>query len=736
MTFNAILLCIALACAIGFESTAIAAESVQVRAKGEGELPAYARREWVVELPEKYNNPYDPTEIAVDATFTSPDGKKLVLPAFWWEPADADEDKTPGAFTIRFAAPTPGKWQMDVAVVDRSGTRKSETISFDVVPSQSKGFVRRVPDNPNYLQFDNGEGYFMVGLNLGWPEDGMGREKAFDRWFGKLAENGANFARVWMCYPKFMVETRKTGLNRYHQKNLAYYDAIMEYGEKHGIGIMLTFNNYRDLIDRDMWGEAIWPISPYNTANGGPAAKPSEFFTNATAREMYKRRLRYLVGRYAAFTSLVSWEYWNELENSGVLEGSDEWTAEMSKFLRGTDPYKHLISTSGDVPPAHLELEEMDITQRHLYGDDGTIVDFIPSLMQMSLANDRYKKPRTVMEFGISFKGDAKFDEAGKGTALHDSLWAVTMTGSAGTAQHWWWDSYVEKKKLWDHYKGIAKFTKAIDWPKRKFQPLFLDAPTKSGQSAGERLSDLVVKSSGAWCRSTAIPTQILPNGHAAPAVPKFIFGPDKQNWRTPTLFKVDMPKSGKMIIRVGEVSDCALLRVFVDDAPVADFPFSCLPGSPGVKDTKEGAKGYFRATFDKDLSIPLEAGVHKIEFRNLAGDWMAIDSLTFTGTKSSKYSDVQTVAMQDPESGETLVWLHDPQSNWKNDKDGIAPKPIDNVVIKVPVTKQGKYKLDWWDTRSGEITASSEMSSDGPGLKIDVPTFTRDVALRITVVN
>src|SRR5205807_1005769 len=140
----------------------------------------------------------------------------------------------------------------------------------------------------------------------------------------------------------------------------------------------------------------------------------------------------------------------------------------------------------------------------------------------------------------------------------------------------------------WNVYTGIAKFAQAVDWPRRKFQPLFLTAPRKSDDSSPEQFSDLKVNSSGAWCRSTDRPTQILPNGHAVPAVPKFIFGPDKPDWKTPTLFTIDMPADGKLIIHVDEVSDCALLRVFVDKNPVADFPFSALPGSPGVKETRE----------------------------------------------------------------------------------------------------------------------------------------------------
>ena len=60
--------------------------------------------------------------------------------------------------------------------------------------------------------------------------------------------------------------------------------------------------------------EGQWPVNPYNTVNGGPAKTPADFWTDPTARALYRRRLRYLVARYGSQTSIAFWELWNETD--------------------------------------------------------------------------------------------------------------------------------------------------------------------------------------------------------------------------------------------------------------------------------------------------------------------------------------------------------------------------------------------------------------------------------------
>jgi hypothetical protein len=276
---------------------------------------------------------------------------------------------------------------------------------------------------------------------------------------------------------------------------------------------MLTFLNHRELLDKDMWGPAGWPVSPYNAANHGPATRPADFFTDESARRMLKRRLRYLVARYAAYTNLMCWELFNEQELSRVPV-SAEWNAEMASCIKSLDPYGHLISTSAGVGDAVWQLPEMSITQSHLYGT-GDVLDLATPIVSSIKQHQRFDRPHLVAEFGISYKGpDAEFDPNNTATTLHNSLWASAMSGGCGTAMNWWWDNYVAPRDLWHVYKGISTFAATVDWPRRQFKSLRLPPATwPVNADQPETFSDLVLNSGLGWMKADGEPIVIAPSG-------------------------------------------------------------------------------------------------------------------------------------------------------------------------------------------------------------------------------
>ena len=70
----------------------------------------------------------------------------------------------------------------------------------------------------------------------------------------KLKEAKGNFARVWLCHPPLRIENERVGLGRYDLRNAAFFDDLLDLAQRDGIYLMLTMNNHRELIDRDMWG--------------------------------------------------------------------------------------------------------------------------------------------------------------------------------------------------------------------------------------------------------------------------------------------------------------------------------------------------------------------------------------------------------------------------------------------------------------------------------------------------
>ena len=301
-----------------------AAPTITINALPAPHLAAYGLAEWAVTLNQNYANPFDPDEIAVDATFTGPHGQTLRLPAFWYQDfrrpdnRDGSESLTAAGkpeWRVRFCPPTPGRWRLVVTARDASGMGTSSASAFSVLPSKLPGFVHRAPNNSRYLQYDNGSAFFPIGENICWS--GKAGLQDYDAWFPSLSKVGGNYARLWLANRP--LEHGPNGLGRYDLENAWYFDQVFALAAKNGIRCMTALGTYGEFTTGGYFGEGQWPVNPYNKVKGGPAASPADFWTDATARAFYRRRLRYLIARYGPETSLAFWEFWNETAAPGPV---------------------------------------------------------------------------------------------------------------------------------------------------------------------------------------------------------------------------------------------------------------------------------------------------------------------------------------------------------------------------------------------------------------------------------
>ena len=72
--------------------------------------------------------------------------------------------------------------------------------------------------------------------------------------------------------------------------------------------------------------------------------------------------------------------------------------SEMAGYIKSTDPYQHLISTSAGVGDSVWRLDEMSITQMHLYGT-GDIVDLSTPIVSSVRHHERFNKPHLIAEW-------------------------------------------------------------------------------------------------------------------------------------------------------------------------------------------------------------------------------------------------------------------------------------------------------------------------------------------------
>lgn len=427
-------------------------ETVTLHGLPAAALAQYARLELQLETTITVENPYDPAQIDLLVHFTAPDGQVLTVPAFWMQPYDLATQQPVGeaGWRVRFTPPLAGAWQAQAEVV--GGQAMSEPITFTVTPAAAPGFIRVHPANPRYFAFDDGSFYFPNGLNIGWAgEDVLGD---YERWLDSLSAHDGNLIRVWMASWSFGIEWGDTGLGNYgaRLKQAWLLDQIFAMAEERGIYLMLCLLNH-GAFSTSVNSE--WAQNPYNDDLGGPLSNPAEFVTDATAKAFFKQRLRYIAARWGYSTHLFAWEWWNEVNWTGI--GDDTlipWIAEMTPVLQQYDPYDHLI-TNSNANGAFTQvwaMPEIDFSQQHDYTGGDLLRTLARDLARITkTAPD---KPLLIGELGYSAGAQVALDAM----HLHTGLWGAPFLGYAGGSMYWWWDTFIAPQEQWHQYGAVARF--------------------------------------------------------------------------------------------------------------------------------------------------------------------------------------------------------------------------------------------------------------------------------------
>lgn len=722
-------------------------------------VPRFGKFELTLDLAAAYNNPFDADDISAQAVFSSPQGKRVTVDGFLDQPFTrkldngAERIEAAGApvWKVRFAPNVVGQWRYRVTAHDRSGTVSLLEARFQVVPSSNTGFVRRSARNPGVFAFANEQPFFAVGENMGWA--GKRGTYDYDDWLGALGKAGGNWIRVWMsswnCGLEWAAENRGDwrsgtyhGVGVYSLDNAWKLDTILDTAERNGVYVMLCFGTYGEFKGTGgFFNEGQWKANPYNVDNGGPCARPEDFWTNLGARKLYQRRLRYILARYGYRTHIQAWEFWNEADPQPA------WIGEMARYLKGTgefaargaaDPYHHLLTTSyGN--DAIWKLPEIDFTQSHNYGT-GNIEDHAPVVYNDAREHAVYGKPHLMGEFGIDWrKSDSEYDPQGLGINLHNGLWAGAMAGDAGGAMIWWWDNYVQPKNVYAPFLALRHFTDKVPWTTGNWQLLKADAPRQ--MSGPETWSDLTLNPAGGWGKVAADNFTITPLGlDRAVVLPQFLYSPGKADLRTTPTFHVNYPQPGKFIVHIGDVSDSADLRIMLDGQLARDVNLSAVPPKdPNVKPEYEKTDlrpeyNSYLARFNKEYDIAVPAGAHTITLEVTAGDWMTIERFTLTGYRSSRYADVNLYGLTNGTSA--ILWAQNAQHNWKNVADKKVIPTLRDLATAIHGLTPGRYTVEWWDTEVGKpMRTETVVSADGT-LTLRLPDLATDVAARIEVVK
>jgi hypothetical protein len=446
-------------------------------------LERYGKFELSLDITASYTNPYDFEQVSLQADFIAPSGTAHSVDGFYFQnfasPRGNPVSQGEPLWKIRFSPTETGTWRYVLRLRDTRGSSDTLDGTFSCDPAPAPGFIRRA--DTHFLRFDDGSQYFALGENMAWGSR-ANPVTDFERWMGALAANGGNYIRTWMPSWGFAIEWLDTGLGDYtrRQSRAFQLDWLIEHARQRGIYIQLVLNNHGQLSSRV---NPEWHNNPYNAANGGPCGQPWEFFTLPQAKEFFKRRLRYMVARWGYATTIMAWEFFNEVDlTDGYATHKSEiiaWHAEMGTFLKILDPNNHLITTSfsgsggRNNGPTLWDVEAIDFSQTHYYGQAAD-----PQQAQVDLTQDylaRFDKPSLVGEFCFSDAAQARtFDP--EGIYLHNTLWATAFSGGLGAAAIWWWDNYIHPLNLYHHFAPLSRFFSSVDLVGGAFRPVAVNA--------------------------------------------------------------------------------------------------------------------------------------------------------------------------------------------------------------------------------------------------------------------
>jgi len=408
-----------------------------------------------ISTPSSFSDPYDPCDIRVDAIIDAPDLSQIVLPCFYVS-GSSGNSQWEGRFTPRQVGSYSCRVEVYVGgVLDATSTTQTLTVTS----STKDGFLHMNPSSYYTLIHDSGKRFRGVGENIGW--EGERGYNDFGELFSLLADNGGNFVRVWTYglgdYGDLQppLEWTTYGLGKPNPVVAAKIDDALALAESNGLYMMLALD-YHGVLKTvpDYWGGSdFWWENPYYEGNNGPCADPADFFAEETAKEIYKRRLRYIVARWGYHPYLCAFEFFNEVDQVVVDEGvpvssMSAWHGEMAGYLKSIDQYDHLVTTSlaySDYPSL-WNLPDMDISRRHEYGLTDNIYD-----THVSFAGN-YGKPFVAGEFSRHWQGPWEIGTpASYERELHMGLWRGMFSPTPILPLTWWWDWHADPEP-WNDY--------------------------------------------------------------------------------------------------------------------------------------------------------------------------------------------------------------------------------------------------------------------------------------------
>ncbi len=694
-----------LAIAIGSASV-VQAQTISMSTEQQ-KVGNYGKAELRIEVGRTYDHPFDPCEVEINVVIATPGGKSLTLPAFFgqeYERRDLQQGgktvawcypRGTGAWKARFAPMEVGTHTARVVLKDEHGEINSAPVTFECVASVSKGFLRTGTDDAKFLQFSQGQPFFAIGQNLAFIGEGqyVTLPKA-EEIFGKLAANGANFLRIWTCCEDWAmaIEARKSAWQRSWAK--ASFIVPMPGGEDDPQArkyVKIEGQNGASATADPSHPAALLPGTKYVLSGklkmDGPEAVrirlgnnewkvPAASDWQSFAEEFTTGANEYWLGRTTFSVEGTGKAWLDELSLKEAGGGAELlWEADVNRAVRGY--YNPLDCFMLD------EIVEA-AEQNGIY------------LMLCAITRDLYMS--TLSKVDSNEYRQATID------AKKFMRYAVARWGYSTSVAAWEYFNEMDPGKPTNKfYEDVGKYLEQVD--------IYRHPRTTSTWSPSAR-----------DCRHAQI--DIAQEHH--------YMRPDDKD------FKDEVECI---------VSQARWLR---DNAPAKP----ALIGEFGLADAKWGLSDYMKQ--DRD-GVHFHNCLWASALSGVSGTamfwwWDQLDRqdayhhykplTSFLAGFSPAGMQQTTAAISDPRvrilgcQGNTCayLWLVNRQTTWWNlVVEKREPDAIDAATVTIGGLHPGSYTVLWWDTYKGEPVHRQTLSCDQDQLELAIPTFTRDLACRIT---
>ncbi len=756
------------------------------------EVGKYEKLELAIDLDAPCANPYDPDEVSLEATFTSPSNASWQVYGFYME------EDTVGKWKIRFAPNELGTWDYQVKITTYGETDISATDNFTCTQSSQHGWLRVSDDDPCYLEHDDNTSFFGIGYDRCWDLDNEGV-------FQEMAEHGMNMLHFWLApWDTMLVEeglhawTESATYYSYDQNRAAEVDAAVGYAEEYGVKLVFTIWPHDALRDYNYhkwklggsWAYAADKgpepndyINAFSNLDDPPHCQ--KFFYDPVYKTYQEKLYRYIIARWGYSEAVGMWALVSEMfgthaNSLNVIDYSsvtwpnelfgedpfvhmhptqadgndytDSWLAYINSYFKANDPFDHPTTASqatDEYWPGGFPT--IDIPQIHTYSDlynkitpANTVAKYTQELRGL------YGKPNFMGEIGTTewrelepdYVRNTSFAGLAAGAPLTPMVWTTPPFSNYGDPKMGPWLDTMS-----DQMYNLSKFVKDIDFAHSSLVPAEVTAKLQ-----GEPSPVLVEGFEGglgswqAW--GSGITSIELSSQHQTQ---------DTNCMR----MNIDIPAK-----QSDEASAC-VKNLYLDWSTY--YPDGVLKIDmyiPEFYDPDTNPDGFLLG-INKDpraqIGVVVERIDGELQWYDNGGEFITEGgmkkltvgmcytlefNLSLIGnlTEASKIREIwikfgDVGILRGPVYVDNICVGLNSFNAWgmRNDnfafawiQDRTPPDVVSNADFEILALSDGTYNLEWWNTEEGWIVSTCNVNPSGGVLLTAIPDFTKDTALKI----